>query len=114
MEFEERQLIDYAEPISETELVMGKTYFAVQFIDDEMLIPAVEPIVYLGRNLYKEDADRHHFQDAESYRDGVRIEDDSVPQYACFYTQNSSNLNHVFSFEKALEVLMKCSQRRSN
>ena len=61
-----------AEPISREVLKVGHVYFTLRFVDDEILIPILEPIVFIGRNLDPGDTDRVYFQDAVSYRDGVR------------------------------------------
>ncbi len=113
MQFEARQLKKYSEPVTAEELSEGKTYFIVQFVDDEMYVPVVEPIVYIGCNLVGEDADEHYFQDAESYRDGIRFEDEVIPKGVCISAQHKNALNHIFIFERALEVLMGCSLRRA-
>jgi hypothetical protein len=72
MKFQSRNLKRYAEPISHELLEVGEVYFALRFVDEEILVPILEPIVFIGRNLARGDTDRVYFQDAVSYRDGVR------------------------------------------
>ena len=57
------------------QLEVGAVYFISGCVDRDMLVPFVQPMVFIGRNLAAgDDADdrRWYFQDYESYRDGVR------------------------------------------
>jgi hypothetical protein len=49
--FDGRELKPYAEPVSSNELEEDAVYFAVNYVDDEMLIPLMETLVFIGRNL---------------------------------------------------------------
>jgi len=109
---EQREVKPYAEPISATELKEGAVYFSVQFVDDNMMVPIVLPLVHIGRNLNPGDAGRVYFQDAESFRDGIRFSSASDDSGAQFYEQGEDELNHIFEFERALDVLVRCSVRR--
>jgi hypothetical protein len=109
MRFEARELKPYAETVPPDELQVGTVYFAVNFVDDEMLIPIMEPKVFIGRNLNSEQGDRLHFQDIDSYRQGIRFESAAEDDEARFETGTE---RHIFEYEKALEVLMMCALRR--
>ncbi len=85
---------------------------SVNFVDKEMLIPALAPMVFIGRNLVASDAGKVYFQDIESYRDGVRFDSASDEDGARFEFGSEDELGHVFEYEKGLEVLMACSLRR--
>jgi hypothetical protein len=108
--FEARELKPYAEPVSSTELREGQVYFAVNFVDDEMLIPMMETVVFVGRNLKPEDVGSVYFQDVESYGEGIRW--GSPHEWAKFQTGSENEVNHIFDYERALDVLMWCSLRR--
>ena len=108
MRFEARDLKSYAEPVPTDELKIGTIYFAVNFLDRELLVPAVQPMVFIGFNLDPENTDRFHFQDVGSYQDGVRYGSAEEGQ-AMFETGTE---RHIFEFEKALDVLMVCALRR--
>jgi hypothetical protein len=110
MHFAGRELKPYAEPVSEDSLVPGQVYFALQFLDPEMLVPTLEPIVFLGHELERPDPrKRFLFQDAESHRAGVA----SSAAGATLYSQAEGQCKHLFEFEQALEVLLGCSLRRA-
>ena len=72
MRFEERELQPYAEPVSAIELQEGSVYFAVTFVDEDMLIPIMATLVFVGRNLEPGDIRKVYFQDVHSYRAGIR------------------------------------------
>ena len=109
MRFEERELKPYAETVSPDKLQVGTVYFAVNFVDDEMLIPIMEPKVFIGRDLDPDRPGRFHFQDVDSYRRGVRFESSTRDDDVGFETGTE---RHLFEYEKALDVLMRCALRR--
>jgi len=112
MLFEQRELKSYAEPISEGELQEESVYFFVSFVDEEMLIPTMETVVYVGRNLEADDVDQVYFQDIASFRSGVRYESACEGDDAVFNSGSQNELGHVFEYEHALDVLLACSIRR--
>jgi len=111
MRFEARELKSYAEPVSVSELTVGNVYFAVQFIDSDMLIPELEALVFIGRDLVPNDALSLYFQDAGSYRHGIRF-DSAKDDEATFYKQTEDEIQHIFEYEQALDILLTCSLRR--
>ncbi len=72
--FETRELKSYAEPISASDLRKGSIYFFVNFIDEEMLVPTMQTVVYIGKNLERDYTDQVYFQDVESFNRGVTYE----------------------------------------
>jgi hypothetical protein len=114
MHFPGRELKPYAEPVVEDSLVSGQIYFAVQFLDPEMLVPTLVPLVFLGPDLEEPGPVRRLlFQDAGSYRAGVRSHA-ANHSGVVFYSQAEGQCNHLFEFEQALEVLLACSLRRES
>jgi hypothetical protein len=108
MRFEERELKPYAEPVSPSDLKEGVIYFAVNFIDDEMLIPVVEPKVFIGKDLDPQEPGCY-FQDLDSHRQGIRFGSSVEATQAIFEIGTEK---HVFEYERALDVLMQCALRR--
>jgi len=109
--FEGRQLTEYAEPVSSHDLREGQLYFAVNYIDDEMLIPTMETVVFIGRNLEPGDVGQVYFQDVESHREGVSFDPNTDDGAARFQCGSEDELGHIFDYEHALEELMRCSLR---
>lgn len=110
--FEGRELKTFAEPVSSAELRKGEVYFAINYIDDAMLIPVMETLVFVGSNLEPGDVGEAYFQDVESYREGVPYNFGADEGSATFYSGPENELNHIFTYERALDVLMRCSLRR--
>jgi hypothetical protein len=104
-------LKSYSEPVAVETLHEGNVYFSPNVLDKELLLPTLEPVVFVGKNLEPHDQDRYSFQDAESHRAGVRYsavvpeEDD-----ATFYTGAAPI--HIFEYERALDCLLPCALRR--
>lgn len=111
MRFEERELKSYAEPVQESELTEGSVYFSLNFLDEEMLIPTMETVVFIGRNLEPDDVDQVYFQDAESFERGAR-KDGDADEFTRFYSGSKNEVNHIFEYEHALDQLMACLLRR--
>lgn len=109
---EDEIAMHFAEPVTPSDIHEGETYFIVQFVDEEMLVPVVEPVVYVGKNLDDDDVNQFYFQDAASFLAGVRY-GSGVNDDALFYKQGEGEINHIFEFEKGLNVLLGCSLRRN-
>lgn len=112
--FEARELNEYAEPVSTTSLKEGELYFSVQYADEDMRIPVLETLVFAGRNLNHNDPELLYFQDAESYRQGIRYGSDEAEKNASFQVGRHGKVNHIFEYEQALNELLKCSLRRKS
>ena len=67
LHFEGRDINSSAEYVDARELIQGETYFTVQFVDDQMLVPELHPLVFIGENLEPGDSDVLYFQDAASH-----------------------------------------------
>jgi hypothetical protein len=112
MHFNARELKPYAEPVMSSDLQVGAIYFSVQFIDDAMLVPELEPVIFLGRDLAPNDQRTLYFQDAGSYLQGIRFQSRET-NGAAFYAQSDDEINHIFEFQRALDALLACSLRRN-
>jgi hypothetical protein len=109
MHFAARELKPYAEPLMAAEIEEDSVYFDVAFLDDAMLIPALEPYVFVGKDLDPEETGLY-FQDIDSYRRGTRFKTANESNPASFVLESETRL-HLFEFESALEQLMKCALR---
>lgn len=109
----EREIKPYAEPVSNAELSLGSVYFSVTFADNEMCIPIIETFCFIGRDLENEDSGCVYFQDIDSYKRGVRYESATDKDDLVLYTCSTNDLNNVFIFEKAIDVLLRCGLTRN-
>ena len=112
MYFEGRELKEYAEPVSASDLREGEVYFAINYVDDDMLIPVMETVVFIGRNLEPGDVGQVYFQDVQSYQEGIRYGWDKDDEWAKFKAGSENEVNHIFDYENALNALMRCSLNR--
>jgi hypothetical protein len=113
MIFQSRKLNPYAEPVEAQKLTVGSVYFFLNYIDTEMFIPTLEPMIFIGTNLESGDRDQVYFQDLDSYRQGMRYPSASSGVEARFSVGSQKEINHVFDYEHALDELMRCSLRRN-
>lgn len=102
---------EYAEPVAASDLREGGLYFSVTYADDGMLMPLVETMVFVGAGLDNDGENNLYFQDVESFRRGVKFNPNEDDVNADFFVCESSELNAVFSLEKAIDELHRCSQR---
>jgi hypothetical protein len=112
MRFEARELTPYAESISTSDLEEAATYFSIHYVDDEMLIPTMETLVFIGRDREEGDSGQVYFQDIHSYRRGIRYETASEADQAQFSTGSENEMGHLFEYERALDELLRCSLKR--
>jgi hypothetical protein len=112
MRFDARELEGYAEPITIDRLREGHVYFSVQYADSKLLVPIVQPIVFVGRDLERADVDLYYFQGYESFSNGIQYAAATGEDLADFDARGPEDLNHIFEFERALDELMRCSLRQ--
>jgi len=109
--FEGRDLKPYQEYVSASALVEGETYFAVHLLDDQMLVPELRPLVFIGYDREVGDSGQLYFRDAYSFMAGVRYGWDSGDGNAEFHAVHHDT-PFVSEFEQALGALLLCSLRR--
>ena len=120
MRFEARELKPYGEPVEPDDLREEEVYFSVQFADAELLIPMLEPLVFIGRNLENGDTELAanrtllYFQRFESYSVGVRYDAAADDHADDFHVRGPEDVKHIYEYERALDVLLGCSLRRRN
>jgi hypothetical protein len=126
--FERRTLPGHLVTVPPTELVTGHVYYRVSFLDEDMVVPEMSTVVFLGRDL---DARLHglYFQDTESYAAGERATDEMwasileedlldadgyswVGDDMQFDWEPGRERSSVCEFERALDQLLACSLRR--
>jgi len=115
MRFEERELKPFATFVLTKDLKEGAIYFALQYLDDKMLLPTMRPVAFIGKNLEPGDTGRVYFQDAESYRSGYRrdsSDSDTEALFESFPESKTGDVGAVYEYEDALDDLMRCALRR--
>lgn len=109
MRFDARDLTDYSEPVSAIDIELGATYYSVTFADTDMMVPVIVTIIFIGELA----SGNLRFQDAMSHQFGITPETVSEDNPATFYECAKDQLRSIFTFEKCLETLMRCSMRRN-
>jgi hypothetical protein len=109
---EGREVPPIGTPISPEQLRDGAVYFSVNYLDEDLTLPVMEPLVFVGRSLDGADSGLVYFQDADSYRRGVRYPGPDEMGQARFWQGAENELNHIFTFELAFEELVRCAARR--
>jgi hypothetical protein len=66
-----------------------------------MLIPVMETVVFIGRNLEPRDVGQVYFQDVESHREGVRYGWDREDGWAKFQTGSENEVSHILNTNSA-------------
>lgn len=112
MKSEERELPITARPVTASELKNGSVYFGINYVDDDLLIPVMETLVFIGRDLEPGDSGLVYFQDIGSYLRGVRYGKVSEEDFAEFFAGSENEVSHIFEYEHALEKLRRCAIRR--
>jgi hypothetical protein len=112
MRFEARELKPYAEPVVPEELREEEAYFSLQYVDEELLVPILLALVFIGRNLAEGDVDLMYFQDYESFGQGLRYSPAAAEELTEFHVFGPKDISHIFEYEHALDELMKCALRR--
>lgn len=102
-----------AEPVSAVDMKQRRVYFALQFEDPDLLVPVLQPLLFLGYNLDRQNPDLRWFQDFDSYRAGVRYENGDPQERSSFQAYGSDEGQHIFEYHHALERLMWCEMSRS-
>lgn len=114
MRFEARILKPYAEPVPPDQFKESEIYYSIVYLDDDMKIPEIITLVFIGRNLDEGDKNILYFQDVPSYQQGIRYISATVDENIRFFKCAGDQAKHIFEFEQALEQLMACSLRRQN
>ena len=110
--FPATELPPYAEPILPEDMQEGRVYFALQFLDRDGLVPHLYPLFFLGNDLDGDTRNMRFFQDFDSYIAGVRYGGHREEDSACFQVYGPEEGKHIFNFESALKVLMRCALMR--
>src|SRR3954471_10788737 len=81
LHFPAREVPPYGEYATADTLLAGHTYFRLGYVDKQMRIPELTPLVYIGRNLAENGTDALYFQDAARYLAGIRFGDANEGDY---------------------------------
>jgi len=117
MHFAGRNLKPYSEPVTPEDLEEGSVYFCVTFADEDMLVPVVETVVYVGTSLSSDPAEDKlahtvYFQDIDSYQQ-ENVSGRASEAKGKIFEYSLNELNNIYTFDHALDLLLACSVRRA-
>jgi hypothetical protein len=98
-------------PVSVTDLNNSDTYLSVSYLDDQLLIPIVETIVFLGCDIFAEGGDTLYFQYAESYFEQGAFVPGVSQQREPLLAATPDGLNNIFTVPNGSEALVLCAER---
>lgn len=81
-----------------------QTYLMISFFDDELAIPDVTTVIYLGKDIFRDAVDSHYFQEYSSYLEQGGRRDGSM------IVATSDKLMNFFDLQGASELLSQCAR----
>lgn len=94
----------------------GDLYFLVFYEDELLRVPSIDPVVYIGKDLKKNDEDVWYFQDASTYElygPFIEITDFSGKEDEIeVHTFSESGVTYVKNIEGLIKEMNKCIVRR--
>ena len=100
------------EPVAPSDLRKNHSYFMVTYVDEDMLVPIIQTLIYLGRNVTGQHPGFLCFQDAESFFDLGPYPQKKLGS-GDLYVCPDEGLSGIFTLEKALRSLSRCVDRRT-
>jgi hypothetical protein len=100
--FPATELPPYSEPVLPSEMQVGRVYFALQYLDRDLLVPHLYPLIFLGDDLDGNPRNMRFFQDFDSYSAGVRYASRGQEHSECFQTYGPDEGKHIFDYDHAL------------
>ncbi len=111
--FPATELKAHAEPVGASEMRENRVYFALQFLDQPLFVPVLQPLIFLGTNLSGNAPEMRYFQHLESFIAGVRYQTRDESDKAFFEIYGPDEGQHIFDYDHALKRLMFCGLRRN-
>ena len=99
----QRTLLPYAEFVERSDLVVGDVYYFVKFVDEALTIPVMTPLVFIGPSAMPE---KLVFQEV-----AVKVDAQGNVQEGHRH-RVSQDVTGVFTFDRALDEILRCSARR--
>lgn len=96
-------------------LTVGGLYFVVSYLDEECIIPIVDSLIFLGRNLEGHSEKALYFQDAASHRESGPYPNAHNETATVTVVDSDSDLPpNLFELEGVLDELARCAQRKKH
>ena len=98
-----------------SDLSAGSVYFMLNYYDEDMLVPEMKTLVFLGRNIDESCAteeDLFYFQDYGSFSEmeSISHHEDICGEIICC---KRAELNGIYNLENVIALLTRCLDRRA-
>jgi hypothetical protein len=93
------------------DLVMHKVYFMVVFFDHDLLVPEVDALVYLGKDIFEEGDELHYFEDYEQHAEKRALEGKPDTASERQVVAVDSRLNNIFTAAGVSQIFLDVSSR---
>ncbi len=96
------------------ELIVGQAYYRVTYADPRYTIPGVEPMIYLGQNVFDDDSNdsvTHYFQRPSDWNAYGNVLDSPVETAQAFGILTERNRDDILNLNQVIE-LMKLARTR--
>jgi hypothetical protein len=94
-----------------TDLVMHEVYFMVVFFDHDLLVPEVDALVYLGKDIFEEGDELHYFEDYEQHTEKKAIVGKPDPASERQVVVVDNRLNNIFTAAGVSQIFLDVSSR---
>jgi hypothetical protein len=111
MSHKDTDLKPYAEPVTASKLTPGEVYFMVTYVDNHMLLPEIQTLVFLGRDVAGDKDNCLYFQNVESYVT-LGPYPNNAQGSGDLYSCTDNQLNNIFEFDNAIDEFLRCNIRR--
>lgn len=93
-------------------LVIGRTYFRLTFVDRELTMPGVEPLVFLGEVTEEGGSNGFVFQDTASYvQYGSGLEGDEQQEEVVLYFLPPTEIGALYDIEEIAKEMGEAAKR---
>ncbi|QTE83270.1 hypothetical protein [Shewanella algae] len=91
---------------------IGRTYYHLTFADKYLSMPALEPLVFVGRNVFEGEVDTYSFQDTVSYvRFGAFGEGEPEAGDVLITSFGSDQLSAIITLEQVHQEIANALRR---
>jgi hypothetical protein len=96
-------------------LITGRTYFRLTFADQDLTMPGVEPVVFLGEVTDEGGAHGFAFQDTHSYvHHGSGLEGDEQHEEIVMYFMPESEIGALYDIEELAGEVAESAKRAAS
>lgn len=97
-------------PVSVADLKKGNVYISVSYLDEQLLVPIVETLIFLDVDIFREGCDLLFFQHAESFFERGEFVPGASDREELLVAE-PDGLNNIFTVPNGSDALTLCAGR---